>query len=205
MTEQEFVDKVNKQYSIAGNLHEGNGGYNIYRGTSHVISGYLEDLFALYMAEKNDRKDYQYLVDKLLSIRFSKNGRATSFKPDLTILNNNIVTHYYDLKTNLGWNRDLEKYLKEKNDLIQRIQGKEAWIHFSNGRVQNITFTKHLKYQIVVFNGWNINPDHLAINVEFASRLENIEFHILNTWNKKEGTLNIDLKAFESLHKEHKK
>lgn len=202
MTEQEFVDKVNHQYSIAHNLHEGDGGYNIIRGMAHTVSGYLEDLFSLYMAQKIENKNFQYLVDKLISIRFIKSGRATTFKPDLAILEENVVTHYYDLKTNLGWNRELEKYLKEKNELIRKIKGRKGWIYFSKDNVQNITFSKNLKYQIVVFNGWNINPEHLLINVNFAATLENIDFHILNTWDKKEGTLNIDLKAFESLYLE---
>jgi hypothetical protein len=203
MTAQEFVDKVNQQYFIAHNLHEGDGGYNIIRGMAHTVSGYLEDVFALYMAQKIDNKDFQYLVDKLLSIRFSKNGRATTFKPDLTILNDNVVTHYYDLKTNLGWNRDLEKYLKQKNELIERIKGRNGWIHFSKENVQNITFSKNLKYEIVVFNGWNINPEHLSINVNFAATLENLEFHVLNNWNKAEDKMDIDLKAFDRLYKEH--
>jgi len=203
MTAQEFVDKVNQQYFIAHNLHEGDGGYNIIRGMAHTVSGYLEDVFALYMAQKIDNKNFQYLVDKVLSIRFSKNGKATTFKPDLTILNDSVVTHYYDLKTNLGWNRDLEKYLKQKNDLIERIKGRDGWIHFSKENVQNITFSKNLKYEIVVFNGWNINPEHLSINVNFAATLENVEFHVLNNWNKAEDKMSIDLKAFDRLYKEH--
>ena len=35
----------------------------------------------------------------------------------------------FDLKTNLGWNRDLAKYLKTKNEFINKIKGKKAWIH----------------------------------------------------------------------------
>jgi hypothetical protein len=203
MTAQEFVDKVNQQYSIAHNLYEGDGGYNIVRGMGHTVSGYLEDVFALYMAQKIDNKNFQYLVDKILSIRFSKHGKATTFKPDLAILNNTVVTHYYDLKTNLGWNRDLEKYLKQKNELIERIKGRNGWIHFSKENVQNISYSKNLKYEIVVFNGWNINPEHLTINVNFAASLENIEFHILNNWNKVEDRMNIDLTAFDRLYLEH--
>jgi len=203
MTEQEFVDKVNQRYSIAHNLLEGDGGYNIVRGMAHTVSGYLEDVFALYMAQKINNKDFQYLVDKVLSIRFSKNGKATTFKPDLTILNNNVVTHYYDLKTNLGWNRYLEKYLKEKNDLIRKIKGKEGWINFSKDNVQKITFSKQLKYQIVVYYDGNINPNDLKINIEHADKLENIELLILNNWNKSDGTVNINLKAFDRLYKEH--
>jgi hypothetical protein len=203
MTEQEFVDKVNQHYTKSHDLYEGNGGYNIIRGTAHVISGYLEDLFALYMAQKIDRKENLYLLDKIMSLRIDDNKRALSFKPDLAIMQNGIVTHYYDLKTNLGWNRYLENYLKEKDDLVQKIKGRNAWIHFSKDNIQNIAFSEHLKYQMVVFNGFNINSKDLQINIAYAATLENVEMHILNTYNKKDGTLNIDLKAFDRLYEFH--
>ncbi|MGV8111800.1 MAG: hypothetical protein AB2L17_02725 [Lentimicrobium sp.] len=200
MTEQEFVDKVNQRYARAHDLYEGNGGYNILRGTAHVISGYLEDLFALYMAQKIDSKENLYLLDKIMSIKIVKNERALSFKPDLAILQNGVLTHYYDLKTNLGWNRYLENYLKEKDALIQKIKGRTGWIYFSKENVQNITFSENLKYQMVVFNGFNINPKDLQINIAYAASLENVDMHILNTRNGKDGTLNIDLEAFARLY-----
>ncbi|PKP48092.1 MAG: hypothetical protein CVT94_09385 [Bacteroidetes bacterium HGW-Bacteroidetes-11] len=200
MTEQEFVDKVNHHYFRAHDLYEGNGGYNIRRGTAHVISGYLEDLFALYMAQKIGSKENHYLLDKIMSIESIEKKRATSFKPDLAILQNGAVTHYYDLKTNLGWNRYLEEYLKKKDDLIKKIKGKNGWIRFAGEPIQNIVFSEQLKYQMVVFNGFNINPKDLQINIAYAATLENVEMHILNTFNEKDGTLNIDLKAFDCLY-----
>ena len=199
MTNQEFVDKINKKYQIANDLMEGNGGYNIIRGTAHPVSGYMEDVFALYMAKRIDKISTQYLVDKLISIRFSKKGKATTFKPDLAILENNELKEYFDLKTNLGWNRDLEKYLTKKNELIRKIKGRNGWIHFSEDNVQEIKYSKDLKYKMVVFNGWNINPDQLIKNIEFASELENVEIFILNTWDNETGKLTLDSNAFENL------
>jgi len=199
MTNQEFVDKINKEYQIANDLLEGNGGYNIIRGTAHPVSGYMEDVFALYMAKRIDKISTQYLVDKLISIRFSKKGKATTFKPDLAILENNELKEYFDLKTNLGWNRDLEKYLTKKNELISKIKGRNGWIYFSKDNVQEIIYSKDLKYKMVVFNAWNINPDQLIKNIEFASELENVEIFILNTWDKETGKLTLDNNAFENL------
>jgi len=199
MTNQEFVDKINREYQIANNLLEGNGGFNIIRGTAHPVSGYMEDLFALYMAKRLNKASYQYLVDKLVSFRISRKGRATTFKPDLAILENNELNEYFDLKTNLGWNRDLEKYLAKKNELIRNIKGKNGWIHFSSENIQNITFSNELKYKMVVFNGWNINPKQLLKNIEFASLLENVEIFILNKWNKETQQLLIDNNAFDNL------
>jgi hypothetical protein len=117
MTKEEFIHKI-QQYRIdAEKLIEGDGGYNIKRGMAHVISGYVEDLFALYVATKIAKKEIEFFVDKVTSIRFNESDKAKSFKPDLSIVNNNVLTHYFDLKTNMGWNRDFVSYLEEKNTL----------------------------------------------------------------------------------------
>jgi hypothetical protein len=202
MTEVEFIDKIREQSRVAKNLLEGNGGFNIKRGMAHVISGYVEDIFALYIAKKINRLDYQYLVDKVTSIRFSKNGKATVFKPDVSIINaNNVLTHYFDLKTNLGWNRDLQLYLKQKNDFINKIKGKKAWIHFSKEDVQNITFSEKLKYKMVVIYGGNINKTQLNENIRIAKEFENVELFILyKLLDDKEHI--VDLEDFERLHTE---
>lgn len=199
MTNQEFVDKINNEYEVAKNLIEGNGGYNIKRGTAHPVSGYMEDLFGLYIAKRIDNKSNQYLVDKLISIRLSRNGKAKTFKPDLAILENDELKEYFDLKTNLGWNRDLKKYLTKKDELIRKIKGRKGWIHFSKDNIQEITYSEKLKYKIVIFNGWNINPNQLIENIEFASQLKNVDIYILNTWNKETGELKINNEAFRHL------
>lgn len=202
MTEVEFIDKIREQSRAAKKLLEGDGGFNIKRGMAHVISGYVEDIFALYIAKKINRIDYQYLVDKVTSIRFSKNGKATVFKPDVSIINSdNVLTHYFDLKTNLGWNRDLQLYLKQKNDFINKIKGKKAWIHFSKEDVQNITFSEKLKYKMVVIYGGNINKTQLNENIRIAKEFENVELFILyKLLDDKEHF--VDLEDFERLHTE---
>lgn len=206
MTEQEFIDKINLQYQKAGELMEGKGEYNIYRGTAHPVSGYMEDVFALYMATRIGNKGLQFLVDKLISYREAKGRKAVTFKPDLAILDKSVLTHYYDLKTNLGWNRDLEKYLREKNELIQKIKGQKGWISFPRADKnipeppQNIGYAENLTYHMVVFNGWNIHPEQLAKNIALANALENVEMSILNTWNTEKNALQINRKAFGDLY-----
>lgn len=202
MTQEEFVEKIRVYTQNAKNLIEGNGGYNIKRGMAHVTSGYVEDLFALYLAKKINRLDLQYLVDKVTSIRFSKNGKATTFKPDLSIINsNNVLTHYFDLKTNLGWNRDLASYLKSKNEFINKIKGKAAWIHFDKDNVQGIQISEKLKYKMVVIYGWNINRKQMEENIKIASEYENVELFVLNNLDDKK-TLVIGDTDFEKLHTE---
>ena len=202
MTQEEFVEKIHFFTRNAKKLIEGDGGYNIKRGMAHVTSGYVEDLFALYIAKKLNRSDLLYLVDKVTSIRFSKNGKATTFKPDLSIINHdNVLTHYFDLKTNLGWNRDLATYLKIKNDFINKIKGRKAWIHFDKDNVQEITISEKLKYKMVVVYGWNINKNQMEENIRLACEYENLEIYVLNKLdeNKKLVIGNYD---FERLHTE---
>lgn len=202
MTQEEFVEKIHMHTTNAKNLIEGDGGFNIKRGMAHVTSGYVEDLFALYLAKKLNRVDLQYLVDKVTSIRFSLNGKATTFKPDLSIINSeSILTHYFDLKTNLGWNRDLAFYLKTKNDFINKIKGRKAWIHFDKNNVQEIIISKKLKYKMVVIYGWNINKSQMEENIRLANEFENVELFVLNNLDENKSLVigNLD---FERLHTE---
>ncbi len=202
MTQEEFVEKIHAHTRNAKNLIEGGGGYNIKRGMAHVTSGYVEDLFALYVAKRLNRLDLQYLVDKVTSIRFSLNGKATTFKPDLSIINSdNVLTHYFDLKTNLGWNRDLASYLKTKNDFINKIKGRKAWIHFDKDNVQEIVISEKLKYKMVVIYGWNINRDQMEENIRLASEYENVELFVLNKLNETKSLV-IGNEDFERLHTE---
>ncbi|TDO05433.1 hypothetical protein [Sunxiuqinia elliptica] len=206
MTQQEFIDKISQQYQKSGDLLEGNGGYDILRGTAHTVSGYMEDVFALYMASRINSNTYQYLVDKLISYRGEKGDKAIRFKPDLAILDKSVLMHYFDLKTNLGWIRDLKSFLKEKDELIQKIKGGKAWISFPYVNsdnpeiVQDILISERLKYKIVVYDGWNISRNQLAENISFASTLDNVELFVLKLWNESTKEFTINQKAFDALY-----
>tara|TARA_R110002051_G_scaffold231608_1_gene293506 strand:- start:13161 stop:13793 length:633 start_codon:yes stop_codon:yes gene_type:complete len=201
MTEQEFLNKIFEQYQIAGNLLEGDGGYNIKRGLSHAVSGYVEDLFALYIAKKIGITNLQYLVDKTISFRpLLDLNRAVSFRPDLMILENNVMTHYFDLKTNLGWNRNLKDYLIKKNKFTKRLKTKDAWITFDKNNKQNVKIANNIKYQMVVISGWNINQDILSENLRLADELEHVSIHVLNAKNNLTGDFEINQVAFDEIH-----
>jgi len=200
MTEIEFIEKIRIHGANSRELAEGTGCFNIRRGMAKVMSGYVEDLFALYLATKINRKDLLYLVDKVTSIRFSKNGKATTFKPDVSVINElGLLTHYYDLKTNLGWNRDLTEYLKKKNEFIQKIKSNRAWIHFSKEEVKEITISPNLKYKMVVLYGGNINKGQMLENIRLANSYENIELYVLHQPQEDKSNL-ISLEDFNRLH-----
>jgi hypothetical protein len=197
MTEKDFFDKVWTFQKQCKELSEGNGGYKIRRGQAKVSSGYIEDLFALYLAKKIDNHSLEFFVDKVTSLKFSKNGKATTFKPDLSIINEeNVLTDYFDVKTNLGWNREIENYIKKKNDFIMKIKGKQGWITFSKDEKKNISFSDNLKYKMVVIYGGNINQEQLKINIEKVKDFENVELYILyDHYNER-----INLEDFELLY-----
>ncbi len=185
MTKEEFICKIETQQQKAADLMEGNGGYNIVRGMAHVISGYAEDLFALYVAENVQDSTLQYCVDKVISIRLPSEQKAKSFKPDLSVIRENTLCCYFDLKTNMGWNRDFEHYLKEKSDFIESIKGQQAWINWGNDPIQHIEISKDLRYQMVIIFGWNINQELLRATLDRAKNFSNIKVHVLI--HKEEG------------------
>jgi len=204
-TQQDFINKVNEQYHKAHFLMEDKGDYDIYRGTAHSVSGYMEDAFAVYMAHRINDKNRQFIVDKLISYKGEQDKKATTFKPDLAIINNDFLTHYYDLKTNLGWQRDLNHFIQQKNELIEKIKGQIGTINFphidekNEGFIRKISFSEDIKYQIVVFNGWNINQDLLKKNIDQVDKLNNVQLHILHDWDDKNKKLVLNQQAFDDL------
>lgn len=134
MSNKEFIDKIIEEYVASRNLTFGNGGYDIERGMSHSTSGKAEDLFALYLARRLNDPKLKFLVDKPISFKPSSKQRTKTFKPDVAIIKNGVLTNYFDLKMDLGWNRDISQYLKDKNDFVQELK-----------RQQNAWYTMQLK------------------------------------------------------------
>lgn len=218
ISKEDLINNIKKQVHKSRGLLEGNGGYHIRRGMAHTISGYCEDIFALYVAQYLDRNDLSFYVDKVISTRFEGYKKSTSFKPDLAIVDeNNVLTHYFDLKTNLGWNRHLEKYLIEKKKLVEDLKiHKKAWITskkswlekldaddnkiaFNNEYVlparQEITISDNLKYHMIVVFGGNINSETMEENYRIASSLCNVKLDVLYEHQK------INDISFDNIHK----
>jgi hypothetical protein len=188
----EFFNKIERHQKIAAGILEDNThGYTIKRGMAHVISGYLEDLFAVYIAENIKNHSFKYYVDKVTSIRLDNINKAVSFKPDLSIVKNDMLTHYFDLKTNLGWNRDFVRYLEIKDNFIESIKGKKAWIRWGHS-VEEISIADDIKYQMVVLYGWNINKVKLDQNLNQASIFKNVEVHILSPQSTEDNKPNFE-------------
>lgn len=202
MTSLEFIQKFNYYGQKAKNLLvENDEDFPITRGMAHSISGFTEDLFALFVAKKMNRKDIQYLVDKVISVRLGGNHKAKSFKPDLAIIDNNVLTHYFDLKTNLGWNRNFTGYLHEKNEFMRQLKESRPWINFPGIPDQHISVSPSCFYQMVVVYGANINQHFLKSNLELSSQLEHVKVHILCPWNEAANDFVTDDEAFKNIEK----
>lgn len=200
MTEIDFFDKIMNRFHLAAELMEGNGGYDISRGMSHSVSGYTEDLFALFIAERLNNKKNKYLVDKSTSIRLKEKARPTSFKPDLSIISDHIMTHYFDVKVNLGWHRNLIDFIKEKDAFVEQIKGKYAWYTEGNDK-PSIFISRDIVYHIVVIFSWNINKATMRENLEFASSLENVKLSILSHPTSTAEKVDINYADFENIFK----
>lgn len=175
MTEHEFFKKIFDYEDEAKKLMVGCDEYNVQRGIAHSTSGFVEDLFAVYVAQKIGRKDCEYWVNKAFFLTLEGKTKAKSFKPDLAIITpSKEMTHYFDTKTNLGWNRDLQGYLKDKSDFVKSIRGQKT-----NGD-NPIRIAPDLKYQMVVMYGWNITQQQLAENRKIAAEYKDwVDFYVL--------------------------
>ncbi|WP_100613627.1 hypothetical protein [Confluentibacter citreus] len=214
-----FMKAIRYQVFKSRELIEGTGGYNIRRGMAHVIAGYCEDLFALYVAKYIGRTDVKYFVDKVIKIQSDNdNLNGKTFKPDLAIIDeNNVITHYFDLKTNLGFIRDIKDFLEKKEKFITDLKHEKAtitsktdWLNqkdeHNNIDVTNVLYpvdksldikvNPKLKYHIIVIFGGNLSDNAMAKNIAEADKLNNIKLTILKPTKNKI----YDITAFEEIH-----
>ncbi|CAN5456075.1 hypothetical protein BH11BAC3_BH11BAC3_07460 [soil metagenome] len=205
MTPNEFVEKLKEQKEKAHNLLHESEDYDIRRGMGHSISGFVEDLFATYIASNLKRTDLIYFVDKVTSFKHAGMAKAKSIKPDLLILDNKdpnnkekTATHYYDLKTDIGYGREMEKNLNRWNDLILSLRGNRAWITIGKNREYEIEFTNTIKYSVVVAIDWNVNKNVLKKNLEIAEQLEGIDMYVLIN-KEPESNFQINKNDFDKL------
>ncbi|WP_282773622.1 hypothetical protein [Phaeodactylibacter xiamenensis] len=180
MTNEAFINEIIAQYAKARTLTFGDAGYNIRRGKSHSIAGIAEDLFATLIAQKLKDKNLLFLVNKVFSVRIPGVKRAKSFQPDIAIVKNNVLTHIFEIKMDLGWNRNPKQYLIEKNNFIQQMKDHalKPWFHKTDE--VPIEVSKNLAIQVVVLSGKNIGQkklDRIQLDIE---PLENIELYILS-------------------------
>ncbi len=99
MKPKEFIRKVIELYREARKprfYHP-----SVKRGLSRSISGLTEDLLSYFLAV-NLTKDYNIFTDQ--NITFS--GNIKTVRPDTVLVQNGIINHIIDIKTDFGWMKD---------------------------------------------------------------------------------------------------
>ena len=174
MTDKELIDKIIDLYKTARLTTIQRK--NVKRGRSHSVSSKVEDLFAIYIAELlSDRDDtlpdnIELLVDQPFTYHTDK---TYSVYPDIAVIKDNTVIKLFDIKMDLGWNRDFFPFCKEKQELIEEIRGLQ--VKAKNGATKdekNYTIDQNVKYNIVIVSNENISKKKRDDNERQISTLE---------------------------------
>ncbi len=177
MTNEEFLDQIIVYYEEARHLTCENLNGQIKRGKNHTISGMAEDLFALWLAKKINDNSFEFWVDKPISLEGVEGKK--SMQPDIFTVKDDIISTYFDVKMDFGWNRNARQYLEDKNNLIADIRGKKCKYKIGNQEVIKC-FSEKITYQLVVLSGKNISNEKLVKNIECSLGLPFVELYILS-------------------------
>ena len=198
-----FVLNVIKNYRLARTSKFPDK--KISRGRSHSISSSVEDLFANFLI-KNIGCD-KILIDQPLSIE----GVKKIIYPDITVIKNGHIVGFFDLKMDMGWNRDgLFELCKNNFDLVTLIGGRNCKL--KNGedkKISNFSINKECFYNIVIVNDGNIKSGKLENQIDGISKfISRVNVFILtsgkhlNTYNITANELMKEIKVrYDSFNK----
>ncbi|MFT6443226.1 MAG: hypothetical protein ACI8Q1_002591 [Parvicella sp.] len=159
MTGQEFIGTISKSYLVSRKLTVNTNGYSIWRGVSHSISSQSEDLFALFIAEKLNDSSLEFIVDQTMTYNIP-GEKSVQFRPDLAIIKNGVLTHYFDLKMDMGYKRryfetsDFEKKGKQFKDL-RSLKSEKISYKKDRKHIVKLNVSPRIKNQIVVVSDKN--------------------------------------------------
>lgn len=176
MTDKEFIDKIidlYKEARVTTIIRK-----NIRRGRNHSISSKVEDLFAVYISELLS-ENIEILIDQPFTYHTDK---TYAIYPDIAIIKDNQIIKIFDLKMDLGWNREFYPFCNEKQNLIEEIRGLEVKAKDGTTKEQrNYTISQEVKYNIVIVSNENISKKNRDANEAQISKLDKnkIEIFIL--------------------------
>ena len=182
MTPEIFFEKLIKLYSDSRESIF--PAENIYRGRNVSISGYLEDLFAKFIATNNPKKEFDYLIDQPMSFPSSNLDKQVTKYPDIVIQSqqDGVITHLIDMKTDLGWNRNgMLEFCNEWEGIIESSKNKET--NFKDGKTKvekKGKFSKNLHLHIVVASRINSGKTIWEHYKEIETSLKNVSIYILS-------------------------
>jgi hypothetical protein len=153
IVEKQFIKAVVECYHNARNPHVKN--CKVTRGRSRIVSSYVEELFAEYIASCIDVEciyvDYQFRIDR------------DAFYPDVAVQRGGKIVAMFDLKMDMGYIRDQLRASCEKcKHTVERVRGKK--LETRDGRTKqcrNVQFSEDCSYDVVVVSEKNISESGL--------------------------------------------
>lgn len=129
----------------------------IKRGRSHYIASPTEDLFAYFLINKV-KPDLIY-IDQPISVDGFKAPKC----PDISIVHDNVITGFCDLKMDMGWKRaGLFDLCREHNEWIKSVRGKKCKIRDGITKIDSFyRISKKVTYNTVLVSDKNINQSLL--------------------------------------------
>lgn len=176
MSPDEFIQRIIRLYQDARISKYADS--KISRGRSHSISSVVEDLFANYLI-LSDTKIDKILVDQPVFVE----GVKSTFYPDITVIRNGKISAFFDLKMDLGWNRNgLSRLCEKDKKLIEDIRSKSCT--FKDGSTKEpgtYEISDSAVYDIVIISDQNIAKPKLDAQLKEAELLTDyVKVHILS-------------------------
>lgn len=176
MSPKEFLERIIRLYQDARISKYADS--KISRGRSHSISSVVEDLFANYLILSDSKID-KILVDQPVFVE----GVKSTFYPDITVIRNGKISAFFDLKMDLGWNRDgLSGLCKKDKELIEVIRSKSCT--FKDGSTKErgtYEISDSAVYDIVIISDQNIAKPKLDAQISEVEMLSDfVKVHILS-------------------------
>lgn len=143
----------------------------IKRGRSRSVSAITEDIFADFLISNKVSID-QILIDQPFSIPTTLPIKRNfcQIYPDITIIRQNRIDLFIDLKMDLGWNRDGMLSICEKHFKTVKLAAGKSISTKDGVSKQPLTYevSEDIAYCIVIISGLNINQDKLREQLHSA-------------------------------------
>ena len=168
----DLVYEVIKLYQSARQIRPAH--HKVSRGRSRSISSCLEDLFAVFLANKM-KCDHVY-VDQPISIPYQRPRY-----PAITVARDNQLTAFCDLKTDMGWDRKgLGPLCRRHYQWLHKARVKIAILNEKKGAAKtrrSYKVSKRATYSVVILHEHNINAELLkdqisGVNKQFGRDLD---------------------------------
>lgn len=159
MTNSKLIEHIIEYYRESQRLTINRENFNIWRGVSHSISSKTEDLFALFVAERLNVENLEFIVDKTMSYKIAGQN-SIQFRPDLAIVKNGVITHIFDLKMDMGYKRryhEMDTFKKERIKFgIFRNNEIEKELYYTLNNIRRyLNISSNIINQIVVISEKN--------------------------------------------------